>query len=1055
MNPRVFVVSLLLFGSGLCALVYQTVWLREFRLIFGASTAATAAVLGIFMGGLGLGSVLLGGRAERAKRPLAFYANLEIWIAITAALTPFLVMLARHFYSSLGGSLGLGPVFGTVARLVLSALVLAGPTLLMGGTLPAAARSVIGREDAGRRGLALLYGINTLGAVTGAMLATFVALEALGNRHTLWAACLLNVIVALIARALSRSFPEPENSATEETVEQRQAAAPRPLVLTAAALVGFAFLLMELVWYRMLSPLLGGSTFTFGLILAVALLGIGLGGTLYALAGQRAGGTLTAFSWTCALEALAIAIPFAFGDRLAVLAAHLRSLSMVGFWPQVFGWFIIIAIVVLPAAIVAGFQFPLLVALLGKGGQGVGRDTARAYALNTVGAIAGSLAGGFGLLPLITAPGLWKMVIVMLGALSLVSLLVQQRRSLVPALSAFGVTASVVAAAALLFTLGPTPAWRHSGVGVGRSGLDAPSLNVLRDRVGQFRQQTMWESEGVESSVAIYAMHGASFVVNGKSDGNIRADAGTQVLGGLLGAALLPKLQTACVIGLGTGSTAGWLAKIPEIERVDAMELEPAIIEVAKICELANLHVLDNPKCRVLLGDAREMLITTKQSYDLIFSEPSNPYRAGIASLFTTEFYQTARARLNPNGLFLQWVQAYEVDSDAIRMVLATLGGVFPHVEIWTTQAGDLLLVASAQPRAWDIAAIRARLETEPFRTATRRIWGIDSAEGFLAHFCAGAEVPRRLAALPGIETNTDDNTLLEFAFARSVGRSSGFQTPELLRVANELGANRPDVVGEVDWARVLEERYAMFARDGYPPPTVAGVSEVGAVRCEIRRLVEQKQVAAAGRLWLEKKPAPLNPGDVVTFALALAEAASDEALPFIEQLRATSESEASALEALLRVRQNKRADAIKPLLAAYAAFYRDPWPEAAVQTRAFQLSWEITATEPDAAPLFFNALKGGPLPGYLMEAARRQTLVHLTLRMWRTGKPVSGEGFALLEPWPNWNRDSLKDRYTFYKSTGLGDVDRARADLEEFLAAEGGAFNRGLEAPPKPTTAR
>lgn len=1051
MNPRVFVVSLLLFGSGLCALVYQTVWLREFRLIFGASTAATAAVLGIFMGGLGVGSVLFGGRAEKAKRPLAFYANLEIGIAITAALTPFLVMIARHFYSSLGGSLGLGPVFGTGARLVLSALVLAGPTLLMGGTLPAAARSVIGREDAGRRGLALLYGINTLGAVTGAMLATFVALEALGNRHTLWAACLLNVVVALIARVLSRSFPEPENSATEETAAQREAAAPRTLVLTASALVGFAFLLMELVWYRMLSPLLGGSTFTFGLILAVALLGIGLGGTLYALAGQRAGGTLTAFAWTCALEALAIAIPFALGDRLAVLAAHLRSLSTVGFWPQVFGWFIIIAIVVLPAAIVAGFQFPLLVALLGKGGQGVGRDTARAYALNTVGAIAGSLAGGFGLLPLITAPGLWKLVIILLGALSLVALLAQQRRSLVAPLAGFGVTATVVAAAALLFTLGPTPAWRHSGVGVGRSGLDAPSRNVLRDRVGQFRQQTMWESEGVESSVAIYAMHGASFVVNGKSDGNIRADAGTQVLGGLIGAALLPKLQTACVIGLGTGSTAGWLAKVPGVERVDAMELEPAILEVARICELANLHVLDNPKCRVLLGDAREMLITTREKYDLIFSEPSNPYRAGIASLFTTEFYQTAQARLNPDGLFLQWVQAYEVDGDAIRMVLATLGGVFPHVEVWTTQAGDLLLVASAQPRTWDVAALRSRLETEPFRTATRRIWGTDSAEGFLAHFCAGPEVARRLATLPNVEKNTDDNTLLEFAFARSVGHSSGFQTPELLIAANELRASRPQVVGDVAWPRVLEERYAMFAHDGYPPPTVAGVTEAGAVRCEIRRLVEQKQAAAAGRLWLEKKPAPLNPGDVLTFALALSEAASDEALPFIEQLRADSPSEANALLALLRMRQNKPAEAIAPLLAAYADFYRDPWPGVAVQARAFQLAWEITAAQPDAAPQFFEALKTGPLPGFLMESARRQTLLHLTLKMWRTGKPVSAHAFALLEPWPTWSRENLKDRYAFYKKTGLGDAERARADLEEFLAAESGAFNRGLEATPPP----
>jgi spermidine synthase len=161
------------------------------------------------------------------------------------------------------------------------------------------------------------------------------------------------------------------------------------------------------------------------------------------------------------------------------------------------------------------------------------------------------------------------------------------------------------AAAVLLLSLGPTAVWRHSGVGVGRSGLDAPTLNALRERENDWRRQTVWEAEGLESSVAITASHGASFVVNGKSDGNVRADAGTQVLGGLIGAALHGDVRRACVIGLGTGCTAGWLAKLPEVERVEAMELEPAILHVAQICALANQNVLDNPKCRVLLGDAR------------------------------------------------------------------------------------------------------------------------------------------------------------------------------------------------------------------------------------------------------------------------------------------------------------------------------------------------------------------------------------------------------------------------------------------------------------------
>jgi spermidine synthase len=1037
MNPRVFVVSLFLFGSGLCALVYQTVWLREFRLIFGASTAATAAVLGIFMGGLGAGSLVLGQCSEKARNPLAMYARLELAIAMTAAFTPFLVSFARWVYSAFGGSLALGPVVGTGARLALAALVLAAPTFLMGGTLPAAARSVVDEGDAGRRGLAWLYGINTLGAVTGAVLATFFALETMGNRMTLWSACGVNALVAAAALAMARRTGA---DGADETSEPREPHPAHRFVLAASAIVGFAFLLMELVWYRMLSPLLGGSTFTFGLILAVALLGIGAGGALYAVSGRRAGATLAMFAWTCAIEALCIALPFALGDRLAILAAHLRSLAAAGFAVQVLGWTFVIGVVVLPAAIVAGFQFPLLVALLGCGGRGIGRHVALAYTLNTAGAIAGSLAGGFGLLPALSAPGAWKLVVFLLALLALAAQLVARRRGV-------GIFATASAAAAMMFSLGPTAVWRHSGVGVGRSGLDAPSLNALRDKVNAWRRQTIWEAEGIESSVAIFVSNGVSFVVNGKSDGNVRADAGTQVMGGLIGPALLGEVRRACVIGLGTGCTAGWLASVPEVERVDAMELEPAILEVARTCAMANRRVLDNPKCRVQLGDARELLLTTRERYDLIFSEPSNPYRAGIASLFTTEFYQTARARLNAGGLFLQWVQAYEVDAEAIRMVLATLGGVFAHVEVWAPQTGDLLLVASAELRVWNADSLRARLAQEPFRTAALRIWGVDSAEGMLAHFCAGSELARRLAALPAQPRNTDDNTLLEFAFARSVGRAHGFRTPELLSVAAELGAERPAINGEIEWGRVQEEQLAMFANDGFPPPIPPTASAAMRARCEIRRLARDATCADAARLWLAERPAPLNPRDALTFALALAEIGADEAAPLIESVRGFSPGEAATLESLIHFRQRRLRDARASLLAACAAFRADPWPTMAIEARAFDLAAELAAADADAAPPLLAALRSAPLPGYLLEAARVVTMTRLGTRIWQNGGAFYGDGYALSEPWPDWTRETLRTRYAIYKATGIGDAALAREQLSEFLEADPMPFARGIVA--------
>ncbi|HYO68139.1 MAG TPA: fused MFS/spermidine synthase, partial [Archangium sp.] len=377
MNARVWKIAPLLFGSGFCALVYQTAWQRELRLIFGASTAASAAVLAIFMGGLGLGGALLGGRVDREKRPLAFYANLELLISLSAALTPLLVWLARTVYTALGGSVSMGLGLGSVVRLVLSALVLAVPTLLMGGTLPAAARAAETADDVRRRALAVLYGLNTLGAVAGAAASTFLLFEVFGTRSTLWLAALLNVLVALVARSVARDMPEhevaPEGSpaaspATAAAGESTPATAlpPRRFVLGAAALVGFAFFLMELVWYRMLGPLLGGSTFTFGLILVVALAGIGLGGAAYAAWGQQRPATLRGFALTCLLEALLLAVPLALGDRVAVLADMVRQMSIFGFGGLVLGWAFVAAVVVLPAAFVSGVQFPLLLALLGR-----------------------------------------------------------------------------------------------------------------------------------------------------------------------------------------------------------------------------------------------------------------------------------------------------------------------------------------------------------------------------------------------------------------------------------------------------------------------------------------------------------------------------------------------------------------------------------------------------------------------------------------------------------------------------------------------------------------
>src|SRR6266850_450734 len=245
------------------------------------------------------------------------------------------------------------------------------------------------------------------------------------------------------------------------------------------------------------------------------------------------------------------------------------------------------------------------------------------------------------------------------------------------------------------------------------------------------------------------------------------------------------------VIGLGTGATAGWLAALPGIEHVDTVELEPLVIDVATACEPTNAKAMSNPKIRLIIGDARETLLTGSRRYDLIASEPSNPFRAGIASLFTQEFYGVAASRLTDDGVFVQWVQAYEIDAPTLRTIYATIASVFPQVDTWQTHSGDIALLASKRVGAYNRRAITAMLAEEPFKTAVPYSWRGVGLTGVLAHFLAADPLTRALVRARGVDLNTDDRNVVEFGLARSVGSGSNV-IAELRKLAHQFGAARP-----------------------------------------------------------------------------------------------------------------------------------------------------------------------------------------------------------------------------------------------------------------------
>lgn len=1036
MNLRLFTVGALLFGSGFCALIYQLAWLRQFRLIFGTSTAATAAVLGIFMGGLGFGSLILGRRADRKRRPLRYYASLELMIASAAALTPLLLWLVRDLYLALGGTLTLGQWGATALRLLLASAVIGVPTFLMGGTAPAAVKAALADEDRGRKGVAFLYGANTLGAVTGVLLATFLLFENLGNRLTLFLACALNLIVALTALGIAHSLParEIQTAAAPESAPER-----RPVfVLIAAAIAGFVFLLMEIVWYRMLSPLLGGSTFTFGVILALALLGIGLGSAAYSLTRRSHVASLSGFALTCTLEGLALAIPFALGDRLAVLAGLLEPLGAAGLLVKVLGWFAVAALVVLPAAFVSGVQFPMLIGLLGRGRDEAGAHTGAVFAWNTAGGIAGSLAGGFGILPLLSAPGAWRLAVVLLSALGLAALALslRTREKTYAIILPLG---SAATALLLLFALGPTAAWRHSGIGAGRAEVfSLASQNELREWVHSNRRSLWWDADGVESSIGISREDSISFIVNGKSDGNARSDAGTQVMCGLVPAILHPHATSALVIGLGSGSTAGWLAAIPGMERVDVVELEPAILEYAAACAPVNHDALNNPKLHTIIGDGREIVQTTRAQYDVLVSVPSNPYRAGVASLFTREFYKSVTAKLRPGGIFSQWVQGYEVDGPTIGVVAGTLGEQFPHVEIWQTLTGDLLFVASQQPLVHDVAALRARVSQEPFRSALANAWRVTTLEGVLAHYVAGDPAVRALArAQP--QRNTDDRTVLEYAFARTVGLERGAPADDLAEAAREANVHRPALTnGEVNWLEVEEQQIAIATNEGEAPDILPHFSLAQRLRVHAQRNFSEGEFAPARQAWRRQPDEPSDLTEIAMVAELLADGKDERALDYLAKVRPYHPADADAILARLRWKQGRLEEATAALEAAFAGWRQSPWAAYSLADRSLNAAAAVAAREGGAfAPRLYQAISD-PLATFLADGQRHSSLLEIARQLPGPEKERSVlAALGAMEPSVPWERDVLETRAAAYASAGGKKAAAARRDLKLFLSQD------------------
>lgn len=665
------------FLSGAAGLVFELLWSKRLGLLFGSAAVAQACVLATFLGGLALGSERLGKRADAAPEPLRFYANLEWLVALYGLLAPALLHMAD-------------------GRAKLSApLAVLFHAFLMGGAVPALCRAAGG--DA-QRSVGRVYASNALGASLGVLAAAFVLIPALGLDWAGFAAgSALNVLAGLAAlRAAAPSGPAPAPAPAHKG-KPAQPDLPLELVLGAALLSGCAAIVYESAWTRVLALTLGGSTYSFAEMLAGLILGLSVGGALASSALLRRRSPATVLGWACLAAGAATLAGLPVAWRLPYLFAKLRSaLPAATFHGLETGKFLLCAGVMLPVAAALGVVPAVCARLCDDGDRARGGSVGRLLAANSLGNALGA-AAGLWLLPSLGLEGTLRAgasLHLLTGALVLFVAGGARKAGLALALA--GLAAAAVA-----------PRWDSRffarGIYRGLSRLGAGFEDYL---VYHRATKQLYHKDDREATVDVllYENGQLSINVNGKADASNGSDMVTQVLMGALPLLLKPDAQAALVIGWGSGMSVGAALRGP-IPRVDAVELIPGVVEGSRAFDAYNGRPQEDPRLSIAVEDAKSFLLRPGPSYDVIASEPSNPWMAGIADLFSVEFYARARQRLAPGGLFVQWFHTYEMDDDGFRLVLRTLRAVFPHVTIWRGSFGDALLIASDRPLALDDAA--------------------------------------------------------------------------------------------------------------------------------------------------------------------------------------------------------------------------------------------------------------------------------------------------------------------------------------------------------------
>ena len=836
------------FFSGAAGLIYQVVWTRMLTQIFGNTTYAIATVLSAFMAGLAIGSYVFGKIADRGKNDFLLYGILEAGVGVYGFVVPWLFLGAQKAY---GPIFGLNETYPFIFNLVLFFLcfvLLVFPTLLMGATLPVLSRFFVRSFAQFGRRVGDLYATNTLGAVIGCAAAGFLLIPSFGMRTTVFIAAGINMVVALVILIVDRLRDQtPVTFAAAESVVEETPAADAPsasklrwVVLVSFALSGFASLVYENAWTRSLTLVIGSSIYSFSTMLVTFLVGLALGGFIYArFLGDREArlSTFGLIELWVGLSALATIPLF---EKLPLI--FLRLLHGFGDTFTVFLYLQIFlsALVMFVPTILLGMTFPLVARLFTQSLYRVGSGVGSSYAANTVGAVLGAFAGGFLLIPNLGVQNAIIFAVVMNLLIGAWLILSDARLSLFPRY-ALGLAALVLTVIAPLKVRRWDPHILTSGVTIYADRYESLPTDSLRVEEMK-RDDVLYYREGLTTTVSVHRIPGSDYIYfksNGKIDGSY-GDALSQLMTSYLAMLLHPTAERALTIGLGSGMSAKALVTFDSLKEIEVIEIEPAMIDASKYFDQTSVTVESLPagvtfpsapgespiwyqpaekrlyykgvmeaeeraklmdrskdpdyrgaidrlfrnarhsrsaglhedkRVRVIPTDGRNYILATPKYYDVITAEPSNPWIAGIANLYTREFYQVIKSKIKDDGIFAQWFHNYSMSPDDFRMVFRTFVEAFPHVSLWSMKESDFLLIGSKKEQVFNYPAVKKIFDGNKTLQSDFEYLGLSDVyavqgfyrmnrEGFL-EFSKGASI------------NTDDGAELEFSAPKNLRRAT------------------------------------------------------------------------------------------------------------------------------------------------------------------------------------------------------------------------------------------------------------------------------------------